>query len=78
MQPLGFSIDRQHALQPQLLPGNGLRRSHRSDHGKETQRPTVLRELRNSPAVPKHVQLYGFFYEMNGADLIEVVRDIPA
>lgn len=34
--------------------------------------------LRDSPAVPKHVQLYGFFYEMNGADLIEVVRDIPA
>jgi carbonic anhydrase len=34
--------------------------------------------LRSSPAVPKHVKLYGFFYEINSAQLTEVVRDIPA
>ena len=34
--------------------------------------------LRSSPAVPKHVKLYGFFYEINSGKLIEVVRDIPA
>jgi len=34
--------------------------------------------LRASPAVPKHVKLYGFFYEMNTGKLIEVTRDIPA
>jgi len=34
--------------------------------------------LRDHPAVPKKVQLYGFFYEMNKGDLIEVVRDVPA
>ncbi|GGC66344.1 carbonic anhydrase [Undibacterium terreum] len=34
--------------------------------------------LRNSPAVPKHVKLYGFFYEMNSGKLTEIVRDIPA
>jgi len=28
--------------------------------------------------VPKHVKLYGFFYEFNSGKLIEVVRDIPA
>ena len=28
--------------------------------------------LRDSPAVPKHVKLYGFFYEMNSGELIEV------
>jgi carbonic anhydrase len=33
--------------------------------------------LRNSPAVPKHIKLYGFFYEMNSGELIEIVRDIP-
>jgi len=31
--------------------------------------------LRDSPAVPKHVKLYGFFYEMNSGELIEVARD---
>ena len=36
-----------------------------------------IKLLRSSPAVPKHVKLYGFFYEMSGA-LTEVVRDIPA
>jgi carbonic anhydrase len=34
--------------------------------------------LRNSPAVPKHVRLYGFFYEINSRVLTEVVRDIPS
>lgn len=34
--------------------------------------------LRASPAVPKTVKLYGFFYEMNSAKLTEVVNDIPA
>jgi carbonic anhydrase len=34
--------------------------------------------LRSSPAVPKHLKLYGFFYEINSGKLIEVVRDIPA
>jgi carbonic anhydrase len=33
--------------------------------------------LRSSPAVPKHVKLYGFFYEINSGQLTEVVRDIP-
>jgi carbonic anhydrase len=34
--------------------------------------------LRNSPAVPSQVKLYGFFYEINSGKLIEVARDIPA
>jgi carbonic anhydrase len=34
--------------------------------------------LRSSPAVPKHVKLYGFFYEINSGKLIEVVKNIPA
>jgi carbonic anhydrase len=34
--------------------------------------------LRASPAVPQHVKLYGFFYEINSGELTEVVRDIPA
>ena len=33
--------------------------------------------LRESPAVPKHVKLYGFFYEISSGKLTEVVRDIP-
>ena len=34
--------------------------------------------LRTSPAVPKHVKLYGFFYEISFGELTEIVRDIPA
>jgi carbonic anhydrase len=34
--------------------------------------------LRSSPAVPKHVKLYGFFYEISSGTLTEVLRDIPA
>ena len=34
--------------------------------------------LRSSPAVPKHVKLYGFFYEISSGQLTEVLRDIPA
>jgi len=37
-----------------------------------------LELLRSSPAVPKHVNLYGFFYEINSRKLTEVLRDIPA
>lgn len=33
--------------------------------------------LRSSPAVPKHVKLYGFFYEISSGKLTEVVRDAP-
>jgi len=36
-----------------------------------------IKLLRESPAVPKHVKLYGFFYEISADKLIEVVRDIP-
>jgi carbonic anhydrase len=34
--------------------------------------------LRSSSAVPKHVKLYGFFYEISSNKLTEVVRDVPA
>ncbi len=34
--------------------------------------------LRSSPAVPKNVKLFGFFYDINSGKLTEVVRDIPA
>jgi carbonic anhydrase len=34
--------------------------------------------LRSSPAVPKTVNLYGFFYEINSGKLIELGRDVPA
>ena len=34
--------------------------------------------LRQSPAVPKHINLFGFFYEMNSGELIEIVRDLAA
>jgi carbonic anhydrase len=34
--------------------------------------------LRASPAVPKHVKLYGFFYDISAGKLTEIVRDIPA
>jgi carbonic anhydrase len=37
-----------------------------------------LELLRWSPAVPKHVKLYGFFCEINSGKLIEVLRDIAA
>ena len=37
-----------------------------------------IRLLRESPAVPKCVKLYGFFYEISSGKLTEVVRDIPA
>src|SRR5580658_11369607 len=33
--------------------------------------------LRASPAVPKNIKLYGFFYEISTGKLIEVARDIP-
>jgi carbonic anhydrase len=37
-----------------------------------------IKLLRSSPAVPKHVKLYGFFYEISSGKLTEVVRDISA
>ena len=37
-----------------------------------------IKLLRSSPAVPKHINLYGFFYEISSGKLTEVVRDIPA
>jgi carbonic anhydrase len=37
-----------------------------------------IKLLRSSPAVPKHVKLYRFFYEISSGKLTEVVRDIPA
>ena len=37
-----------------------------------------IRLLRESPAVPKQIKLYGFFYEISSGKLTEVVRDIPA
>jgi carbonic anhydrase len=33
--------------------------------------------LRSSPAVPKDLKIYGFFYDISGGKLTEVVRDIP-
>jgi carbonic anhydrase len=33
--------------------------------------------LRASPAVPKNIQLYGFFYEINAGQLTEVAKDVP-
>jgi carbonic anhydrase len=33
--------------------------------------------LRSSPAVPKHIKLYGFFYEISSGKLTELERDIP-
>jgi carbonic anhydrase len=37
-----------------------------------------IKLLRSRAAVPKHVKLYGFFYEISSGKLTEVVRDIPA
>jgi carbonic anhydrase len=37
-----------------------------------------IKLLRSSPAVPRRVKLYGFFYEISSGKLTEVVRDIPA
>ena len=34
--------------------------------------------LRSSPGVPKHVKLFGYFYDIDSGELTEVVRDIPA
>jgi carbonic anhydrase len=33
--------------------------------------------LRSSPAVPKLIKLYGFFFDINSGKLSEVVRDVP-
>jgi carbonic anhydrase len=46
-----------------------------TDYEKSIKHDVAL--LRNSPAVPKNINLYGFFYEMNSGELTEIVRDIP-
>lgn len=33
--------------------------------------------LRSNTGVPKHLNLYGFFYNIDSGELVEVVRDIP-
>jgi carbonic anhydrase len=43
----------------------------------ETSLKYDVKLLRDSPAVPKHAKLYGFFYEISSGKLTEVVRDIP-
>jgi carbonic anhydrase len=43
----------------------------------ETSLKYDLELLRGSAAVPKHVKLYGFFYEISSGKLIEVLRDVP-
>ena len=37
-----------------------------------------IKLLRRSQAVPGHINLYGFFYEISSGKLTEVTRDIPA
>ncbi|MFJ9346429.1 carbonic anhydrase [Streptomyces sp. NPDC101237] len=34
--------------------------------------------LRSHPAVPKETRLFGFFYEINTGELVEIARDVPA
>ncbi|MER5432249.1 carbonic anhydrase [Streptomyces sp. NPDC002588] len=34
--------------------------------------------IRNSPGTPKHVEIYGLFYDIDSGELTEVVRDVPA
>ena len=43
---------------------------HHSFCGTTTLTPELI-------AVPKHIKLYGFFYEISSGKLTEVVRDIP-
>ncbi|MFF4831828.1 carbonic anhydrase [Streptomyces sp. NPDC001315] len=34
--------------------------------------------IRNSPGTPKHVEIYGLFYDIDSGELTEIVRDVPA
>ncbi|MEV6591711.1 carbonic anhydrase [Streptomyces acidicola] len=34
--------------------------------------------IRNSPGTPKHIEIYGLFYDIGSGELTEVVRDVPA
>lgn len=34
--------------------------------------------IRNSPGTPKHIEIYGLFYDIDSGELTEVVRDVPA
>lgn len=33
--------------------------------------------IRNSPGTPKHVEIYGLFYDIDSGELTELVRDVP-
>jgi len=35
-------------------------------------------KIRSAPGVPAYINIYGFFYNIDSGELIEVVRDIPA
>ena len=34
--------------------------------------------IRNNPGTPKHLEIYGLFYNIDSGELTEVVRDVPA
>lgn len=34
--------------------------------------------IRNAPGTPKHLEIYGLFYNIDSGELTEVVRDVPA
>ncbi|MFD8818248.1 carbonic anhydrase [Streptomyces sp. NPDC059627] len=34
--------------------------------------------IRNSPGTPKHIEIYGLFYDIDSGELTEIVRDVPA
>lgn len=34
--------------------------------------------IRNSRGTPKHVEIYGLFYDIDSGELTELVRDVPA
>ncbi|MGW2052058.1 carbonic anhydrase [Streptomyces sp. NPDC001858] len=33
--------------------------------------------IRNSPGTPKHLEIYGLFYDIDSGELTEIVRDVP-
>jgi carbonic anhydrase len=72
-QLIGKYHDHHHADISTMFDHGSLAISHFEDSLKHD-----VALLRSSPAVPKHVKLYGFFHEMNSGTLIEVARDIPA
>jgi carbonic anhydrase len=34
--------------------------------------------IRNSLGIPKHVEIYGLFYDIDSGQLSELVRDVPS